>query len=72
MVESLLVFWREGGEDGALGNILHGVVGYAAAPAALRLGAWAFFVGAGTALWLGGPARRLAASLLGGPRTGLA
>jgi len=50
--------WNTGGivpEDSTLGDILHGLVGYAAAPTALQVLVWALFLGFGLLFFLGNP-----------------
>ncbi len=44
-------------DDSALGDILHGLIGYAAAPTVLQILAWALFLVLGLAAFLGLPGR---------------
>jgi high-affinity iron transporter len=51
-----LVLWRTGNwlsEGSGLGDVLHGLLGYASAPTALQLGVWAIFLTGGLLAFLG-------------------
>ncbi len=41
-------------DDSAIGDVLHGLLGYAASPSALQVGAWALFLCVGLVAFLGG------------------
>jgi len=56
-------------DDSPLGDILHGLVGYAASPSALQVLAWALFLGVGLAAFLGLPLRPDPRSLSGKGRS---
>ncbi len=50
--------WNTGrfiSDESALGDVLHGLFGYAATPTALQVGVWAIFLVGGLALFLGRP-----------------
>lgn len=51
------VLWHTGrwlSENSGIGDVLHGLLGYASAPTALQLAVWAAFLGMGLFLFLGG------------------
>lgn len=57
--------WNTGNlvpEDSTLGDILHGLLGYAASPTALQVAAWALFLVVGLAAFFGPPAGLLTRS----------
>ncbi len=52
------VLWNTSGiisDDSALGDILHGIIGYAASPTVLQVACWALFLVVGLAFFLGRP-----------------
>ena len=55
--------WNTGqwlSEDSGLGDVLHGLLGYAAAPTPLQLAVWILFLGIGISIFTGAPKRLLA------------
>jgi high-affinity iron transporter len=57
--------WNTGNlvpEDSALGDILHGLIGYAASPTALQVAAWALFLVVGMIAFFGPPSGLLSRS----------
>jgi len=54
------VLWNTGGilqDDSGLGDVLHGLIGYASSPSLLQVIAWALFLVVGLVFFLGGTAR---------------